>query len=218
MKRTRIHLPACLIGLVLLIAGLSTQTVAQESLSVAAGSRLSIIGSTSVSGFTCSSSEATGFGVVDQIATPSAGVRGTENSSSPRIELKVKTESFDCGKPFMNKDMYKALKSESHPEIEFVLAHAIVDSDRNTETRVSRFKAVGSLSLAGKTRRIEIQGQGEQLSDDRYRLAGNKTLLMSDFDIVPPTALMGLVRTHDRIVVQFDLLVAPNRNFSRSMN
>jgi len=47
----------------------------------------------------------------------------------------------------------------------------------------------------------------QQQHDGTLRAQGALPILMTDFGITPPTALFGVVRTEDRLVVKFDLFV-----------
>jgi polyisoprenoid-binding protein YceI len=104
----------------------------------------------------------------------------------------------------MNRDMYEALKASSHPEIGFLLDGVeVVDS--NPDGDEYNLRATGRLSLAGEERQVTLSVRGTNLPDGRLRATGAVDLLMSDFGITPPTALLGLVRARDQITVAFDL-------------
>jgi hypothetical protein len=47
----------------------------------------------------------------------------------------------------------------------------------------------------------------EEQRDGTVRARGALPILMTDYGISPPTALFGVLRTENRIVVKFDLLV-----------
>ena len=51
--------------------------------------------------------------------------------------------------------------------------------------------------------------EGRRLPDGQFRLTGSLPLLMTDFGIDPPKAMPGTLKTGDRVVVHFDVVVAP---------
>ena len=67
---------------------------------------------------------------------------------------------------------------------------------------------VGTITLAGEQRPVTVTAQGQRMDDGLVRIQGRHALRMTDFDIEPPTGLLGLVRAHDDIVVRFDLVVS----------
>jgi hypothetical protein len=60
--------------------------------------------------------------------------------------------------------------------------------------------------LQGLLLSVLILSGGWQPTDAQTQLTGKQRLLMSDFGIDPPTALLGLIRARDRILVRFDLV------------
>jgi hypothetical protein len=48
-----------------------------------------------------------------------------------------------------------------------------------------------------------------RLPDGSVKAEGEVPLLMTDFGVTPPTALLGTLRTDNKITVKFSLLVGP---------
>jgi hypothetical protein len=65
----------------------------------------------------------------------------------------------------------------------------------------------GSLRIAGQERPVRVPVVVQQQRDGSLRAQGALPILMTDYGITPPTALFGVLRTDNRIVVKFDLLV-----------
>lgn len=116
--------------------------------------------------------------------------------------FKVGVESLDGGRgASMNKKINKALVSSTSPyiifnatEVEF--APGIGDDENMINSK-------GTLEIAGKSMDVEVDAkvkvEGEQLV-----ISGSKALKMSDFDIEPPTAMFGQIKTRDDITVHFE--------------
>ncbi|MDZ7724397.1 MAG: YceI family protein [candidate division KSB1 bacterium] len=115
----------------------------------------------------------------------------------------VDVKSFKSGNNRMNQDMYQALKSERHPNIEFNLK--AVDF-RYLDTNEALFTVYGYLQVAGVENLISFQVKVSRAGKELYRLQGDKEIYMSDYDIEPPEALFGLVQTRDKLTVEFNLI------------
>jgi hypothetical protein len=64
--------------------------------------------------------------------------------------------------------------------------------------------------MAGERRTVTVQSEGTRLANGAYRFQGEHDLLMSDFDIERPTALLGALRVTDEIRVAYDVTIVPN--------
>jgi hypothetical protein len=195
--------------LVLLLLGalgllLAPHTAAQAQYTVRPASQFWIDGTSTVNSFTCAASDVVGFGSVDEAAM------GASQQVDFRAEVVIPVRAFDCGVRQMNRDMYEALKGRAHPAVRFALRRAeLLASDGRSEWTPVR--VWGTITLAGEERPVTVTARGQRLADGRVRIQGRHALRMTDFNIEPPTGLLGLVRAHDDIVVRFDLVASATR-------
>jgi polyisoprenoid-binding protein YceI len=104
----------------------------------------------------------------------------------------------------MDRLMWGALKAGAHPEIVYEFAgDATVPAGVGPHAVATR----GTVTIAGVTRQVVQDVRAERLADGRLRFTGSHPLLMSDFGMTPPTAMFGALRTGNRVVVHFDLVV-----------
>ena len=169
---------------------------AQVQVTLAPESQMWIEGRSTVDRFTC--------------ATDAVEGRGMLASEKPTASLFVPVTQFDCGKARMNQDMYDALKADMHPTIRFTLG-AVEAVDTPSPLSDLKLHVAGYLTIAGTVRQVALEVRSQPLADGRYRATGALPLKMTDFGIEPPTALLGLVRAHDDIVVRFDLVAVPSQ-------
>ena len=201
MTSHRLLFIALLLGLLGLILGGPVAAQASydgQSYTVREASQFWIDGTSTVNAFTCAASDVVGFGTVDE---------GTTRRADFHAEVVVPVRSFDCGVRQMNRDLYDALKGKAHPAVRFTLQYAEVLPGR-ASSEWTPLKVWGTLTLAGKQRPVTVTAQGQRLDNGRVRIQGRHALRMTDFDIEPPTGLLGLVRAHDDIVVRFDLVAS----------
>lgn len=118
------------------------------------------------------------------------------------IEVKVGVKALESGKRIMDNKCYDALKSDSHPNITYRLNK--VESLQNTGSDTYTAKLVGTLSIAGKTRTVSIDTKITVVGG-KVLIKGEKPLKMSDFDVEPPTALLGTLKTGNDIIIDFNL-------------
>lgn len=116
--------------------------------------------------------------------------------------FKVGVESLDGGRgASMNKKIRKALLSADHPHIIFNAKDVeVVPSDSEDYNQI---KTKGPLQIAGKSLDVDVEAK-ISFGDNELIISGTKALKMSDFDIEPPTAMFGQIKTRDDITVHFE--------------
>jgi polyisoprenoid-binding protein YceI len=102
--------------------------------------------------------------------------------------------------------VYKALKADDVPQISYILGTFDVQPADSTSYTL---KTVGSLTIAGTEKTVNMDVNTKRLEDGTLRADGELALLMTDFGVKPPTALLGTLRTHNDIKVKFEILVGP---------
>ena len=131
-------------------------------------------------------------------------------SQVSHVEFTSPSESLKSGKKLMDTKMQEALKSKNHPEIKFSL---------NGEKVVSGESATipGLLTIAGKTKEVNVAVEFNTQNPQKFKVSGQVPLKMTEFNVDPPTAMMGTIKTGDEVVVKFDLeFQRSNETFSRN--
>jgi polyisoprenoid-binding protein YceI len=131
-----------------------------------------------------------------------ADIKDNKIESINSLTLNVNVNSIKSGKSLMDKKTYYALKSELYPEIHFSLSGI---SDIIINNKGQLVTANGILSIAGIKKSIQIKAIGSTYNNGDLGFTGSKSLKMSDFNIMPPTAIFGTLKTGDSIVVEFDI-------------
>lgn len=206
--RKWIQIPLILVGFVLWCGPVSAQVPGPgiEYYSVEPSSRIWVEGSTTVNNFSCVDHEIGGYG---QLASDSLSDKPVTDSTGADVVVRLNVHDLDCGHNQMNHDMYKAMKADSFPRIIYRLISArILSIPENTDMHFEA-KTIGTITLAGKSKDIVMDVNGMLLPNGRFHVTGNQPLMMSDFNIKPPSPFFGLIKTKNRIVVHFDLYVRP---------
>lgn len=127
----------------------------------------------------------------------------TESFSSFDITIAVAGIDTDTGRLTSNLRNY--LKGDEFPHITFSL-NQIHEIEHQNEKAV--IKAEGTITAAGVENTVNLTVDTYLNNNGTLRFTGTQDMLMTDFDIDPPTALLGTVRAADEIQIIFDVTLA----------
>jgi hypothetical protein len=178
--------------------------VVQVKVELAPESRIWIEGRSNLGPFTCHATEKNGYAF---LAAPAEGT-ATAAESDAKLEVRIPVGCMECGNDRMDRDMFNALKGAEHPDIHFELIDASANQIEG-RTLTYRIDGAGRLTVAGTSRQIPFTADAIMLANDHMRATGAVVIHMSDLNIDPPTAVLGLVRAHDQLTVNFDLIARP---------
>ncbi len=118
------------------------------------------------------------------------------------LELTVPVNSLKSGKKPMDKNMYKALKSEDHTHINYVFTRLI--SIKPMSAGKLDLLTEGRLTVAGKTQSLRIPLTAV-VKEKGIEFKGTKELKMSQFEVEAPSFMFGSVTTGDLITIDFTI-------------
>ena len=114
----------------------------------------------------------------------------------------VAAKSLKSEHSAMDKNTYKALHADKHPNITYTMVTAAITSvDGNTYT----IRTSGKLTIAGNTRETDVVASGKLNADKSITLSGSKKFKMTDFGIKPPTAVFGTIKTGNELTISYNL-------------
>ncbi len=110
----------------------------------------------------------------------------------------------------MDKKTYNALKSEQNPNMIFEVKSDNIE--RIIDKSVEKFllKVTGDLTVAGFTKEITIDLEGQKLPSGQLKFLGAYPIDMVEYEIEPPSAMFGQIKTGKDVVIDFDLLLSEN--------
>ena len=128
-----------------------------------------------------------------------------EDGSEMQVWLEVRPADLDCDNARMHRDLNRAVRADEYPEIKYWYtgiesAPTIVLGDSGPELKV---EVSGDLFLAGETRKVAHTATIRLIEPAVVEVEGVLELDMRDFDIDPPTALLGLIRAHPELKVRY---------------
>lgn len=114
---------------------------------------------------------------------------------------------FDCKNRLITNDFQETLQTDKYPQIGITfLSLKLVSAP---EAPIDNYDALLLIELAGKTRQVNILFSFYEKSYSQFKLTGNKSLRFSDFELEPPTKMMGLVKVADELTIDFNLVIRP---------
>lgn len=129
------------------------------------------------------------------------------NLAKDKIEIKdanfeVLVKSMKSGKSSMDDVVYEAMDEEKHPKIkyQYVKTKDITGSNGNYTALVQ-----GKLTIAGVTKLINLK-LSIKVTDSGVLVEGKTQFNMSTFEIDPPKAMFGTIKSGDLVKINFKLI------------
>ncbi|WP_026898173.1 YceI family protein [Daejeonella oryzae] len=195
-----IYLKPVLILLLILFSGFSLENKKPAYLTkwvVTKGCSLKVGGSTNINKFNC---------IIANYSKPDTLTFYSNNTSeSLKItgSLKLDVQNFNCFNPVMTGDLRKTLKSKEFPKLTIRLLSLSRYPEFNN--KLNTIKGVVTIELAGTTKRFEVDYRFVSDGIKSINLIARRQVKFSDFDIVPPRRIGGMIQTNNELDVEFNL-------------
>jgi hypothetical protein len=165
-------------------------------------SRVSLAGTSNIHAYTASTTSARvlslrvasgvlGASVWDAIVKPGA---------LEVFEIAIPAATLSSPKEGLDKNMHKALKVTEHPDITFRLSRLEATEGSGA------MRGVGVLKVAGVEREVTLTLK-TQRTEGTLTVTGEVPLLMTDFGITPPKAMLGMLKTDPKVTVTFETVL-----------
>jgi polyisoprenoid-binding protein YceI len=129
-------------------------------------------------------------------------IRDVQTLDIENIQLKVRVTSLKSGKKIMDRKCYDALKYEVYPDI--IYKFKSITNIKSQGDNTYKANLEGTLDIAGVLKTIKIDVEIEK-KGSIISIKGAKPVKMSDFDVIPPKALLGTLKTGNEITIIFNL-------------
>lgn len=160
------------------------------------GGKITVEGTSNVHGWTCESTNFT--------ASAAGTASGSALTSLTALNVTVAPANLDCKNGTMNGKMREALTAAP---VTYTLTNAAVGAAQGDRFPIT---VSGRLTIKGTARPVTISAQARALGNGRFKVTGEVPVTMSQHGIRPPTAMMGTMRTGDRVAVKFDVTLNAN--------
>ncbi len=141
------------------------------------------------------------------------GMSVSVKSNSERISfnnavLKLKVKGFDSGHKIMNNDLYDLLKADRYPNVSIDFQSAI---PQLKATPYQSLTVNAKVFMAGQVHNEVIVVKAIK-AGEKYHYVGKTKLNLHNYSIDPPVKFMGLVKVHEELTINFDLLFEAVQN------
>ena len=188
--------------IIFIFFAISNSTIAQTLKINSASSTISILGTTNIHNFQSKVTQISGELVIND-----------KQVQSMKIEVPVK--SIKSNEKLMDSKTYEAFNSEKYPIITFTLTDAVIQKATVQDIDVL---LTGNLTMAGVTKKISITTSGKSLKTGVFQFIGSVGLKMTDFKMKPPTAMLGMMKVGDAIILKFSIVMIGDPEINSLLN
>lgn len=201
LRRSSLTVLGCALALAFQATTSMTAMDAPPALTMGS-SRVSLAGTSNIHAFTASTTDVRVLRV--QVANGIAGATFWDDVVKPgaieAFEVAIRAAALTSPKEGLDKNMHKALKAAEHADITFRLTRF------EAGVAPGALKAIGKLQIVGVEREIAIDVK-TQRHEASLTVKGEVQLLMTDFGITPPKAMLGMLKTDPKITVTFETVL-----------
>lgn len=128
---------------------------------------------------------------------------GANISGLSSLSFTLKAETLKSEHKGLDKNAYKALNTGKYPEISFISNYANIRPDGQNNYVIS---AKGQLTISGVTKEVWLAGVTTlNPANMSLETKGSLKIKMSEYDVKPPSLMLGAVKAGDEVTVKFDV-------------
>lgn len=117
--------------------------------------------------------------------------------------MQLDINSFDCHNPVMTADLRKTLKAKTFPHL--TINFLTLDKYPDFKDRTGEIKGKVNIELAGAVKQFDVNYRFTTTGANSLLLVGTRKVNFSDFKIVPPRKLGGMIETNNELDIEFSL-------------
>jgi polyisoprenoid-binding protein YceI len=119
------------------------------------------------------------------------------------LNFSLAVQDLKSGEKGLDKNAYKALKTNQYKDILYTLTSAKVTPEKDKRYLVT---TTGKLSIAGVTNDVSMDVYCVVNQDNSITCTGSDKLKMTDYQVKPPSFMLGAMKTGDAITLDFTLV------------
>jgi polyisoprenoid-binding protein YceI len=127
-------------------------------------------------------------------------------SNISSVDFSVPSKNIKSHNNIMDKKTWEAIKADRYKTIEFNLSDVV---NFNINGTIISGNAMGLLTIAGKSNQVSVPFNGKVNGNNEMLIEGKKEIKLIEFDVEPPTAMMGTLKTGDSVNILFSLNFTP---------
>ncbi len=156
---------------------------------------ISIIGHTNINSFWLKYSE-------NKSPQRATDVAETPNLKTRSITIAIPARNFVFSNRLMRNDFLSLIHADKFPDINIQLQG--FKGLANLKNDSSEIMLV-NITLAGVKRAMSVYCNITRNSDNHFILSGSQLIKLSDFNLVPPSKFLGLVKVNNELIINFEI-------------
>ncbi len=128
-------------------------------------------------------------------------MEGNEIKSLSSASISLKVDDIESGKSLMDSKTHDAFKADKFPSIKGTIANATL-SKKGEDFLLS---GMGTLEMAGIKKTVSLNATCK-VSSSSITCSGSHKIDMTEFDMKPPTAMMGTIKVGKDVEVKMNLV------------
>jgi polyisoprenoid-binding protein YceI len=124
-------------------------------------------------------------------------------SAVKSLDFSLEVTDLKSDEKALDKNAYKALKATEYKDILYTLTSTTVTPQSDGRVLL---KTLGNLSIAGVTKNVAMDVYSVVNKDGTITCTGSYKLKMTDYQVKPPTFMLGAMKTGDNITLDFILV------------
>lgn len=126
------------------------------------------------------------------------------NSKILALKFTLPVESLKSEHAGLDKNTYKALRTKKYATINFVASDVTA---KKVSDRSFIIKSNGKLTISGVTKDVLLSATASIGSDNTITYSGSYSLNMTDYEVEPPTIMLGAIKTGNGVTIKYNMLV-----------
>lgn len=158
--------------------------------------RVSLDGTSNVHAFTASTTAVRLVAATVAAGDGSPLDRALQPGGLTTLEVAIPATGLTSPKEGIDKNMHKALKAAEHRDIRFRV--------QTIEKAGDAYRVSGLLAIAGVEKPVTLTAQVTR-REDRLAVTATTPLLMTDYGITPPKAMLGMLKTNPEVRIKVEV-------------
>ena len=119
------------------------------------------------------------------------------------LTFALNVKDLKSGESGLDNNAYKALKTDQYKDIIYKLISADIQPENSGKYLM---KTQGNLTIAGVTKDVAMDVYAVVNTDGSITCTGSEKLEMTDYQVKPPTFMLGAMKTGDAITLNYTLI------------
>jgi hypothetical protein len=129
---------------------------------------------------------------------------GVLPQSLSALDLVIPVHNLKSGESLLDSRAYTSLKAEKFGAITFTSTSAVIVPGQKNQFQV---KSMGTMTIAGVGRPVVLMVVCEVNADGSITCSGSQQLKMTDYQIKPPSFMLGALKTGDMLTINYSLIL-----------